>query len=63
MPPKTEAPTMTVLATDEEWATVHGEECSEGVKGFLHAVMWTRNCGFWLRLCRWLRSQLCRGRQ
>ena len=38
MPPKAiEGPTMTVLTTDEEWATVHGDDCSDAVKGWLHA--------------------------
>ena len=38
MPPKViEGPTMTVLTTDEEWATVHGDDCSDAVKGWLHA--------------------------
>ena len=43
MPPKVaEGPPMTVVTTDEEWAMVHGEDCSEAVKGFLHAVLCTR---------------------
>ena len=40
MPPKAiEGPTMTVLTTDEEWATVHGDDCSDAVKGWLHACV------------------------
>ena len=40
MPPKViEGPTMTVLTTDEEWATVHGDDCSDAVKGWLHACV------------------------
>jgi len=43
MPPKViEGPTMTVLTTDEEWATVHGDDCSDAVKGWLHAGLFTR---------------------
>ena len=39
MPPKViEGPTMTVLTTDEEWATVHGDDCSDAVKGWLCVV-------------------------
>jgi hypothetical protein len=45
MPPKViEGPTMVVLTTDEEWATVHGDDCSEAVKGWLHAALFTRGC-------------------
>ena len=60
MPPKVEGPTMIVVTTDEEFAMVHaaeGEQCSDAVKGFLHAALCKR------RLRRWLRSQQCRSRQ
>ena len=53
MPPKIEGPTMIVVTTDEEWAAVHGEDCSEGVKGFLHAALWTRGATGLAR-CQWL---------
>jgi hypothetical protein len=59
MPPKgIEGPKVEVLTTDEEWAMVHGEECSEAVKGFLHAALCTSGLRCW-----WLRSQECRSRQ
>ena len=60
MPPKVEGPTMIVVTTDEEFAMVHaaeGEQCSDAVKGFLHAALCTRG------LRRSLRSQQCRSRQ